>query len=158
MVGLSLAALAQEPAPPMSPSMANGAVAGSGSAGPAPGGAVHGTAVSSGGGAAQALGIVVAVVMLAGAGFILLYRGSSVWRPGAKGPKKLLVEETRALGQRQFLAVVEYEGRKMLLGVCPGRIDYLCPLDGEDEPSPDFQRLVPPVTGESETAGGREGA
>ena len=51
------------------------------------------------------------------------------------------------LGHKQFLAVVEYEGRKMLLGVCPGRIDYLCPLEGNEdgvgtENAPDFQEML----------------
>ena len=51
------------------------------------------------------------------------------------------------LGHKQFLAVVEYEGRKMLLGVCPGRIDYLCPLEGNEdgvgtENAPDFQQIL----------------
>jgi flagellar protein FliO/FliZ len=35
------------------------------------------------------------------------------------------------LGNRQFLVVAEYEGRKMLLGVCPGRIELLSELGGK---------------------------
>lgn len=100
----------------------------------------------------QILGFIVAILLLLGAGLILFYRGNGGWgalggwRPGARGVRKLNVEETRALGQRQFLAVVEYEGRKMLLGVCPGRIDYLCPLDGmegSEGDKMDFQQLIP---------------
>jgi flagellar biogenesis protein FliO len=47
-----------------------------------------------------------------------------------KGEKKLIISEARTLGNRQFLVVAEYENRKMLLGVCPGRIDYLSTLSG----------------------------
>lgn len=47
-----------------------------------------------------------------------------------KGDRKLIIAETRSLGNRQFLVVAEYENRKMLLGVCPGRIDYLSTLAG----------------------------
>lgn len=47
-----------------------------------------------------------------------------------KGEKKLIISEARTLGNRQFLIVAEYENRKMLLGVCPGRIDYLSTLSG----------------------------
>jgi flagellar protein FliO/FliZ len=42
------------------------------------------------------------------------------------------------LGNRQFLVVAEYEQRKMLIGVCPGRIEYLCTLSGVE---PEFPRL-----------------
>lgn len=41
----------------------------------------------------------------------------------------LAIHETRALGNRQYLVVAAYEGRKFLLGVCPGRIDMLAPLN-----------------------------
>jgi flagellar protein FliO/FliZ len=47
-----------------------------------------------------------------------------------KGERKLVISEARTLGNRQFLVVAEYENRKMLLGVCPGRIDYLSTLSG----------------------------
>jgi flagellar biosynthetic protein FliO len=88
--------------------------------------------------------LAVLVLLLAGA-WVLLRRGS-LPRPFSKNDGKLRVLETRLLGNRQFLVVVEYDGAKMLLGVCPGRIDYLTPLAGhplaaaasgdEDEPAP----------------------
>jgi flagellar protein FliO/FliZ len=43
--------------------------------------------------------------------------------------RKLAVAESRALGNRQYLVVADYDGRKFLIGVCPGRIDMLAPLD-----------------------------
>ncbi len=53
------------------------------------------------------------------------------------GARKLVLSESRPLGNRQFLVVVEYENERMLLGVTPGKIDYLCPLRGSPgEPAP----------------------
>ena len=67
-------------------------------------------------------------VALAGAG------GWMVWRnrrgtPVGRDMRALAIDETRSLGNRQFLVVASYEGRKFLIGVCPGRIDMLAPLD-----------------------------
>jgi flagellar protein FliO/FliZ len=61
--------------------------------------------------------------------------GWLVWRnrrgaPVGRDLRALAVDETRSLGNRQFLVVASYEGRKFLLGVCPGRIEMLAPLDG----------------------------
>ncbi|RME71214.1 MAG: hypothetical protein D6781_04730 [Verrucomicrobia bacterium] len=63
-------------------------------------------------------------------GGVLLFKRGSLPKPFGKSEGKLRVLENRMLGNRQFLMVVEYEGAKMLLGVCPGRIDYLTPLAG----------------------------
>ena len=62
--------------------------------------------------------------------------GWMYWRnrrgtPVGRDRRALLVDETRSLGNRQFLVVASYEGRKFLLGVCPGRIDLIAPLDAE---------------------------
>ena len=46
-----------------------------------------------------------------------------------RGDRKLVIAETRPLGNRQYLVVADYAGRKFLLGVCPGRIDLLAPLE-----------------------------
>lgn len=79
----------------------------------------------------QGLVYVFALLLLLGAAVVVLNRGG--WfggiRSGGKAVRKLQIEETRMLGHRQYLVVAEYEGRRMMLGVCPGRIDYLCPLD-----------------------------
>jgi flagellar biogenesis protein FliO len=57
--------------------------------------------------------------------------------------RKLEVLEMRPLGNRQFLLVVGYEDTRMLLGVTPGKIDYLCPLDSPAAtPSRDFASLL----------------
>ena len=68
-------------------------------------------------------------VVLAGVG------GWMVWRnrrglPAGREMRALTIEENRSLGNRQFLIVAAYEGKKFLIGVCPGRIDMLSPLDG----------------------------
>lgn len=103
----------------------------------------------------QMLGYVVAIVMIVGAvvAFFLRSGGLLGIRLGAKTNRKLQLQETWMLGHKQFLAVVDYEGRKMLLGVCPGRIDYLCPLEGNEdavgtENAPDFQQMLARKTGQ----------
>lgn len=76
-----------------------------------------------------AFGYLVAFGLLLGGGWLLVKRGTFT-RPFTKGEGRLRVLETRLLGNRQFLMVVEYDDAKLLLGVCPGRIDYLTPLAG----------------------------
>lgn len=73
------------------------------------------------------------------AGFVLILGGFAVagWylfrkgflrKPGGMSEGKLKVVENRMLGNRQYLMVVEYEESKILLGVGPGKIDYLTTL------------------------------
>ena len=83
------------------------------------------------------LGLMLAVI---GGGFFLLRNGVAIFQPKFKGERKLNISETRMLGNRQFLVVAQYEERKVLLGVCPGRIDYLCTLAGGE---PEFPKLAP---------------
>lgn len=83
------------------------------------------------------LGLMLAVI---GCGFFLLRNGVAIFQPKFKGERKLNISETRMLGNRQFLVVAQYEERKVLLGVCPGRIDYLCTLAGGEA---DFSKLAP---------------
>jgi flagellar protein FliO/FliZ len=71
----------------------------------------------------------VGALILAGLGGWLLLRGRKISFPG-RSARKLEIDETRSLGSRQYLVVASYEGKKLLLGVCPGRIDLLTPLDG----------------------------
>lgn len=46
----------------------------------------------------------------------------------------LKIRETKPLGNRQFLIVVEYGEQKMLLGVAPGVINHLCYLEDPADP------------------------
>ena len=80
-----------------------------------------------------------AMLVLFGGGAWLLRNGLPSMQRN-KGDRKLNITETRGLGSRQFLVVAEYENRKMLLGVCPGRIDYLCTLSATE---PEFPNLAP---------------
>lgn len=73
-------------------------------------------------------------LMLAAAGGWLVLRGRRL-APGSPAGQSLRIEETRSLGNRQFLVVAAYEDKKFLLGVCQGRIDLLAPLsDGAGKP------------------------
>lgn len=86
------------------------------------------SATKSGGTSLNTVSLLIGVV-LAGVG------GWMVWRnrrgvPVARDLRSLAIDETRSLGNRQYLVVASYEGKKFLIGVCPGRIDMLSPLDG----------------------------
>lgn len=75
------------------------------------------------------VGYILTFGMLLGGAWLLLKRGT-LRRAFGKSEGRLQVLETKMLGNRQFLVVVEYDDAKLLLGVCPGRIDYLTPLAG----------------------------
>jgi flagellar protein FliO/FliZ len=47
------------------------------------------------------------------------------------------IEDTRALGNRQFLVVASCDGRRFLLGVAAGGIQMLSPLDAKEEANDD---------------------
>lgn len=53
---------------------------------------------------------------------------------GGSQVSRLNIVESRSLGSRQYLVVADYDGRKFLLGVCPGSIEMLTPLDGTEPP------------------------
>ena len=74
---------------------------------------------------------VLGALVLAGGGGWLLLRSRQAKATG-RVAHALTIDETKPLGNRQYLVVASYEGRKFLLGVCPGRIDMLSPLDGAD--------------------------
>ena len=89
-------------------------------------------------GTGQLVGYFVALVALAGVGLFFMKRG---WRiQGTRGGESQLhLLETKMLGNRQFLVVVKYQDNKMLLGVGPGQIQYLCSLDSADA---DMEELI----------------
>jgi flagellar protein FliO/FliZ len=93
----------------------------------------------AGGGTFQLAIYFVLLLALLGGGVYVMKNGLGFLQPKPKGPRKLDISETRMLGNRQFLIVAEYEQRKMLIGVCPGRIDYLCTLSGAE---PEFPGLA----------------
>jgi flagellar protein FliO/FliZ len=118
--------LAAQPAAP-SPNISNpGAIVYPGTAGVSPGAFSKDMA---GGGSVWP---VVFIVLCAGAGSWLWWRnrrGSASL--ASRGERQLSIAETRPLGNRQYLVVAAYQDRKFLLGVCPGRIELLTPLDAK---------------------------
>lgn len=70
----------------------------------------------------------VGALALATGGIWLAKRGRL---PGAgnRDLRHLTVEETRPLGNRQYLVVAAYDDKRFLIGVCPGRIEFLTSLD-----------------------------
>ncbi|MDD2763094.1 MAG: flagellar biosynthetic protein FliO [Opitutaceae bacterium] len=78
------------------------------------------------------------------AGALILAAGGAWWlrhsrprgTPAGRAGGRLAIAETRSLGNRQYLVVAVYAGKKLLLGVTPGRIRLLCELPeaGEEEP------------------------
>ena len=70
----------------------------------------------------------IVLVLAAAGGWILWRRRSGEAVFSSRIEKKLQIEETRSLGNRQFLVVASYEGRKFLLGVTTERIQMLTEL------------------------------
>ena len=77
------------------------------------------------------------VVVLAGTGCWLLWRNKQMAKVAGVGGK-LAIAETKSLGSKQYLVVASYGSQKFLLGVCPGKINLLTPLN-ETPKAPDAQ-------------------
>lgn len=56
----------------------------------------------------------------------------TLWRSQSK-PKALFVRETAALGERRFVAVIQFERQRFLIGGSPASVTLLASLP--DEPS-----------------------
>jgi flagellar protein FliO/FliZ len=86
-------------------------------------------AETSGGSSRNLLTGLLGLACAAGAGW-LYWRNRAMGGTGpGRSERKLTIAETRSLGNRQHLLVADYDGRKYLLGVCPGRIDLLTALN-----------------------------
>jgi flagellar protein FliO/FliZ len=70
----------------------------------------------------------------AAAGGWFLWHQRRARQGGGREARKLSLAETCPLGNRQYLVVADYNGSKFLLGVCPGRIDFLATLDEAGRP------------------------
>lgn len=98
-----------------------------------PAGASHpGTPAPAAGGTLNKVSLAVGLVLAAGGGWL-------VWRnrrrvPLGRDQRSLAIEETRPLGNRQYLVVASHEGKKFLIGVCPGQISLLSELTNASEP------------------------
>lgn len=79
-------------------------------------------------------------LMLLGTAAVAAAGGWWLWQKrrtaaGNGQASRLAIVESRPLGSRQYLVVADYDGRKFLLGVCPGSIEMLTPLDGGQPPA-----------------------
>lgn len=86
----------------------------------------------------QVVGYFLALLALVGVGAYFLKRGLPM-RGMKLGENRLHLLETKMLGNRQFLVVVRYDDNKMLIGVGPNQIQYLCSLDNPDD---DLDKLM----------------
>jgi flagellar biogenesis protein FliO len=67
------------------------------------------------------------LILIAGVtGYLLWKKGN--FRLTGTGASRLKVLESRLVGPKQCLMVVDYEGQKLLLGVSPGNIQNLALL------------------------------
>lgn len=80
-------------------------------------------------------------VILGAVGVVVwyLFKSGFMRKSFAKGEGKLKVSETRMLGNRQFISVVEYGSQKILIGVGPGKIDYLTTLQNSNGDFPELE-------------------
>jgi flagellar protein FliO/FliZ len=92
-------------------------------------------AAAKGGNGLNTMTLVVGVA-LAGVGGWLVWRNRR-GTPVSRELRALAIDETRPLGNRQYLVVASYSGKKFLLGVCPGSISMLTALPeaGEEKES-----------------------
>lgn len=86
-----------------------------------------------------------AFLLALGGGWLLLRRRGLPSRRPARGERLITVEETKSLGNRQYLVVAGCEGRRFLIGVTPGRIQLLSPLD-DREPGSESDPGAPSVS------------
>ena len=91
-----------------------------------------GTTTGSGSGFGSSLTLMAAVVLAGIGGWLVWKKKIGIGGVATGGTRKLLIEETRSLGNRQHLVVASYEGRRFLLGVTTGRIDLLTHLSDDD--------------------------
>jgi flagellar protein FliO/FliZ len=79
-----------------------------------------------------------AFMLALGGGWLLLRRRGLPLTRATRTERLIAVEETKSLGNRQYLVVACCEGRRFLIGVTPGRIQLLSPLD-DREPDSDLE-------------------
>ena len=77
-----------------------------------------------------ALAIVLGVMFLLSAGLRRLR-----WGRGKAGHESIEIQETRPLGAKKMLCLVNVRGRQMLLGITPDRITFLSHVDPPESKS-----------------------
>ena len=73
--------------------------------------------------------MVIALALAAAGVWVFVQRRQGGGALVNRGPRKLQIDETRPLGNRQYLVVADYQGKKFLIGVTPGQIQMLTPLE-----------------------------
>lgn len=78
--------------------------------------------------------VIIYLILLIVIGYAILQlsKKGRLFNKISKEGGKLQILETRMLGHKQFLMVVDYDGEKVLLGVGPGMISNLCRLGVQD--------------------------
>lgn len=74
-----------------------------------------------------ALALVIGLMFLVTAGLRRLHPGR-----GKAGEERIVITETRALGAKKMLCLVDVRGREMLLGITPERITFLSHVDPQE--------------------------
>lgn len=97
-----------------------------------PGGPAKASAPAAASGDMFNLFTLVIALILAGVGGWFYWRNRKAAGP-VRESRLLAIEETKSLGNRQYLVVAAYADKKFLLGVCQGRIDLLAKLDEDAE-------------------------
>lgn len=69
---------------------------------------------------------------------------------GRRTPKKLLLSESLPLGDRRFLAVIEFEGSRFLIGGTSNSLALLTPLKNLGEPDCSSFSQAPPFGAKEE--------
>lgn len=80
-------------------------------------------------------GYIVFVVLCLGGGAWLWFRAKGKGRSLKTNGSEILIEETRPLGNRQYLVLTSCRGRSFLIGVSQGRIDLVSEVPPSD-PAP----------------------
>lgn len=112
-----------------------------------PEGTVVGSQVWDGGGGYTPVMMLLFLMVAGLVGVFFAFKRFGLPKTRQTGSLELL--ETRPLGGRQFLMVAKYGEKHVLLGVCPGRIDYLCDLkDGVGAPEQNFEEALGAVSKE----------
>ena len=88
-----------------------------------------------------------ACVLLAVVGGVYLLRRLRFGRKPIFSPHKLRISESKSLGNRQFLLVVTYEDEKLLLGVYPNGMQFLCKLGTDRDSLPPKEDFIKGETG-----------
>ncbi|EIQ00361.1 flagellar biogenesis protein [Opitutaceae bacterium TAV1] len=77
--------------------------------------------------------LAVSLFCAAGAGWFYLKRRGGLFAAARATERRIVIEETRSLGNRQYLVLAGCGRRRFLIGVAPGRIQLIAPVDEAPE-------------------------